>query len=159
VHGDLKIPCKETCSICKATFTDIISFYKHRRDHANQKGRFKCSLCDKTFSTKQTLRYHERDHGGHSYDCTHPGCNRSYNKFMSYRFHISNAHESSKNECRECQQIFSSRARLTKHKALNHPELFPYRNEFNENSYDSEDSTTQDMHNYQPSSPENFMYT
>mmetsp|Transcript_65216 Transcript_65216/g.74957 ORF Transcript_65216/g.74957 Transcript_65216/m.74957 type:complete len:193 (+) Transcript_65216:485-1063(+) len=83
---------KFKCKVCSRMFTRLYSLKLHILNHLNIK-RFECEICAKRFNSKHYLMDHLNIHTGNMpYKCNVPGC----------------------------VQTFRQRAKLSRHKRLNH---------------------------------------
>ncbi|XP_044740458.1 zinc finger protein 260-like [Chrysoperla carnea] len=132
----LNIPFK--CEICGAEMLRT-NYARHLKAHKNERP-FPCTLCTRHFRDKYTLRLHLRTHSGERpYKCTL--CERSFKLQFQLKNHLNKHYageikepvkaepvpdldikceEEAEFECTDCNEKFTSKRGLSRHKNLAH---------------------------------------
>lgn len=118
-----------TCEICGVSFTAVSLFHQHMKAHETQaKVKIQCAYCEKCYANAQTLRDHEKSHvTDEIHRCNFPGCTNKYSNFASFRWHERYAHTKIPNQCRACNEVFSSHEKLLAHVEQAHPKMRKHR--------------------------------
>lgn len=127
---------KHTCNTCGRTFRQGFNLTRHLVTHTRER-RFFCQLCNASFTTGVSLRDHLYIHSDHKpFDCEF--CDKSFRKKHHLKRHLEThsseesprrrrRHKSSaakrsvtkdKLVCDECQERFSSQAKLRTHDCM-----------------------------------------
>ena len=113
-----------TCTVCKVSFSDGVSYLKHCQVYHTFKTkeiRSQCRVCFETFLSKKQLLVHCKTfHNGAGGEFICAVCGKGYVYQPRLKDHIRNAHMEDPLECDECGHTYLNERRLRQHKYRAH---------------------------------------
>ena len=111
--------------MCNTSYT---SFHTGHEERVEEKP-FACQLCEKKYLSNNELRNHIQKHHREEYEnqkdfkCSQ--CNKRYSTLGNLNDHM-NKHTGFKPKCPICNETFSGKPALSKHKGRKHGNVYPH---------------------------------
>ena len=115
---------KYSCTLCKVTFSEGVSYVKHCQIYHTFKTkqiRSQCRLCSETFLSKKRLLEHVNlYHGGSGGEFVCAFCGKQFVYKTRLKDHMRNVHLEDPLKCDECGNTYLNGLRLRQHKLRAH---------------------------------------
>ncbi|XP_071445650.1 uncharacterized protein [Hetaerina americana] len=103
-----------SCKTCAKTFTDKLTYNRHRHMHLVVEKPFKCTVCSKGFPHKQALALHMVTHtGAKPHVCE--VCSKAFSQRSNLRTHMTVHSNERPHVCNVCSKAFSLKQALVIH--------------------------------------------